>query len=364
MYDLIVIGGGPAGASAAITAARNGAKVLLLERGRFPRHKVCGEFISPESLALLGNLLDSSCVDLLGGAPRISKARIFLDGRILRAPIEPAAASVARFDLDGALWDSAERCGVDARQQVTAQNVNGSGPFVITTSIGEFEARVVVNAAGRWSNLRAPVATNSGDGEKWIGLKAHFAESSPSLSVDLYFFQGGYCGVQPVVSTAPASDGRVNACAMVRADVASTLPEVFLQHPALRERSAHWKPLTGPIGVAPLLFAGPQTYVGKMLLAGDAAGFVDPFVGDGISLALRSGALAADCLVPFFRGKVSLDCAVRHYSDQYQRQFAPIFRSSSKIRRMLLLPRGLRSPIVSLLANSPVVTRFLVRATR
>jgi menaquinone-9 beta-reductase len=363
MYDLIVIGGGPAGTGAAITAARNGTRVLMLERGGFPRHKVCGEFISSESLALLGALLDSSGAELLRRAPRISSTRIFLDDRILRAPIEPAAASVARFDLDRALWDSAKRCGVDARQQVTAQKVSGSGPFVVTTSIGDFETRAVMNAAGRWSNLRAPATMSSG-GKKWIGVKAHFAESSPPSSVDLYFFQGGYCGVQPVVSTTPDDHGRVNACAMVRADVASTLPDVFLQHPALRERSARWKPLTEPISVAPLFFGEPRTYVGGMLLAGDSAGFVDPFVGDGISLALRGGALAAECLVPFFAGKVSLDCAGRCYSEEYQRQFAPVFRSSSRIRRMLSLPRRLRSPVVSLLANTPGVIRLLVRATR
>src|SRR5271168_3152725 len=107
LYDLIVIGGGPAGTSAAITAARGGARVLLLERGRFPRHKVCGEFVSAESLDLLGRLLDSGSKSLLSDAVRIAHARIFLDGHMLRTVADPPAASIARLELDEALWNSA-----------------------------------------------------------------------------------------------------------------------------------------------------------------------------------------------------------------------------------------------------------------
>ena len=109
MFDLIVIGGGPAGTTAAIIAARGGARVLLLERGRFPRHKVCGEFVSAESLALLSVLLVSEHAALLGNAIRIPHARIFLDGRTLETPVAPPAASITRLDLDAALWESAEK---------------------------------------------------------------------------------------------------------------------------------------------------------------------------------------------------------------------------------------------------------------
>ena len=73
------------------------------------------------------------------------------------ASVDPPAASIARFDLDAALWHSAESAGVDARQQVTVQSVGGSGPFRIVTTGGEFEAGALVNASGRWSNLNLPL---------------------------------------------------------------------------------------------------------------------------------------------------------------------------------------------------------------
>src|ERR1700691_3871321 len=160
MYDLIVIGGGPAGTSTAILSAHHGARVLLLERGRFPRHKVCGEFVSAESLGLLADLLDQPNAFLLDDAIRIPQARMFLDGRVLQTPVEPAAASIARLDLDAALWKSAELRGVETHQQVTVQRVAGNGPFVVTSSLGEHESRAVVNATGRWSNLNPSARAN------------------------------------------------------------------------------------------------------------------------------------------------------------------------------------------------------------
>ncbi len=356
MFDLIVVGGGPAGTSAAITAARAGAQVLLLERGKFPRHKVCGEFVSAESLALLSSLLSSNHSRLLADAVRISRTRIFIDDAVLQSPISPAAASIARLDLDAGLWDSAMQAGVDCRQQVTVQSMSGTGGFRISCSSAEFEAKSVIDATGRWSNLRSSLKQN-GD-TKWLGVKAHFCEPAPPQSVDLYFFEGGYCGVQPL------GPDRVNACAMVQAARASSLEEVFELHPALRERSRAWKLATEPVTTSPLIFRVPEPVRGPVLLAGDAAAFVDPFVGDGISLALRSGALAGECSAKFARGECSLDTALEDYRRQYEARFGPVFRTSSKIRRMLVWPRLVRRASLFVLQKTPGITQYLVSKTR
>ena len=364
MYDLIVIGGGPAGTSAAITCARGGADVLLLERGRFPRHKVCGEFVSAESVELLRDLLASQHATLLSASIRISQSRIFLDGRTLHPPVDPVAASIARFDLDAALWDSAQNCGVDCRQQIPVQSVSGAAPFLVKTSVGDFETRALINASGRWSNL-TPAFPEADSKSKWIGLKGHLAEGLPPASVDLYFFDGGYCGVHPVdLGDGAERSGRVNACAMVRADVATTLPEVFVRYPQLRQRSRVWKALSDPVTTSPLIFHEPRPESDGILMVGDAAAFVDPFVGDGISLALRSGRMAGDSLIPFFAGTIPLPEAALNYRASYEQRLVPVFRASSKIRRMLSLPRTVRTPILRLLEKSPTITRYVVSKTR
>jgi len=248
--------------------------------------------------------------------------------------------------------------------ETTIESVTGSGPFTLRTEAEELHARAVINASGRWSNLTPAGPDPLPDQkEKWLGLKAHFSEPSPQPSVDLYFFEAGYCGVQPV-ELAGTREGRVNACAMVRSDIARSLPEVFAQNAELRARASKWQPLMEPVSTSPLIFREPEPVENGVLMVGDAAAFVDPFIGDGISLALRSGALAAECLVQFFKSEISLAEAATEYERAYRNRLLPVYRNSSQLRRLLRLPRLLRKSVGHLLETAPALSRLLVRMTR
>jgi flavin-dependent dehydrogenase len=363
-YDLVVIGAGPAGCAAAITAARDGAKVLLLERGRFPRQKVCGEFVSAESLSVLEELLTPGQRSIVSEAPQITKSRFFVDHTVLRLKVDPPAASIPRFELDRVLWESAKTAGVDARENSAVRSLKEETPFTVECDGQRFSGRALINAAGRWSFLTYPEVRARASGERWIGVKAHFQETRDSDSVDLYFFDGGYCGVQPVCSVTGSSEQIVNACAMVRADVVSTLEGVLASHPALKARSQAWKPLMDPVSTSPLVFHDPEPVRRNLVQVGDAATFVDPFIGDGISLALRSGVLAAECLKGFFSGEVSLEDAAASYSRTYLQKLSPVFRASSMVRKFLGFPSLIRNPVMSLLQYTPAITSQLVKLTR
>ena len=242
-----MIGGGPAGTSAAITAARFGARVVLFEAGEFPRQKVCGEFVSAESLDILRDLLrqTSEAEAVLRTAPVIEQTRLFLAGRVITARVTPPALSIPRYDLDSFLWQAAQQAGVEAPLELRGPGHSREmGRFVLQTAAGEVQARAVIVAAGRWSKFKA--STPLPDGPKWIGVKAHYREHIQPRSTDLYFFEHGYCGVQPV------ADDVVNACAMVRSDRATSLEEVFALHPALAERRRSWQAITEPVTTAPL----------------------------------------------------------------------------------------------------------------
>ena len=203
---------------------------------------------------------------------------MFLDSRQITIPVEPAASSIPRYELDAALLRAARSAGVDVREEIPVRDVRAGTN--VTTTIGEFTAKAVINASGRWSQL---TQRESPDTTKWIGLKAHFNEEPAPQSVDLYFFPGGYCGVQPI-------DGQgVNVCAMVQASAARSLEEVFALHPELQHRSRDWQQRFPTVTTSGLRFRNPRTEDRGMLLAGDAAAFIDPFAGDGISLALHGG---------------------------------------------------------------------------
>ena len=353
-YDLIVVGAGPAGTACAITASRSGANVLLLEKDKLPRHKVCGEFVSPESLRLLGSLVGKT---RFASSPKISSARIFDASKIICLPIEPAGLSIPRFDLDAALLQAARDSGVHVIERAPVNEVSSDELFRVRTTIASidqlYSARVVVNASGRWSQL----TQFPHDNEKWIGLKAHFREADPPDSVDLYFFDGGYCGVQTVGANA------INASVMVRADTARSLEEAFFKQPELRRRSRDWEPLFSPITTSPLYFRKPETRDGGMFLAGDAAGFIDPFAGDGISLALHSGELAVVSIAGFLQGKCTLEQALQQYHAHYSKRLAPAFRNAARVRRLLSAPSFVRSILLSIVGTKPFA-KALVRRTR
>ncbi|MGC2111734.1 MAG: NAD(P)/FAD-dependent oxidoreductase [Candidatus Korobacteraceae bacterium] len=356
-FDLAVVGGGPAGTSAAITAARLGATVVLLEARTFPRHKVCGEFVSAESLDVLAGLLRDmpSASSVFDEAPVIDRTRLLFRTRVIEAAVSPAALSIPRYILDARLWDATLASGADARMNCEVSAISGDGPFQLRTSAGDVPARALIVAAGRWSQFAADRSIPPGP--KWIGLKAHFHESQPTKSTDLYFFENGYCGVQPV-----AGD-MVNACAMVRSDRATSLAGVFELHPLLQQRASAWAATMQPVSTAPLIYGQPQPVRDNIVFAGDAAAFIDPFVGDGISLALRSGQAAAQCLCRFFSGEGTLPDAVGAYGREYSGQFAPLLSTASRMRSLMSLPMSAQTVVFELL-RFPGLIPFVIRKTR
>jgi len=273
---------------------------------------------------------------------------------MIEAPVSPAALSITRYDLDAQLWSAAQAAGIETRSNCEVAAVEGSGPFRLTTR-GNCSAKALIIAAGRWSQF-TPDRTVP-PGPRWIGMKGHFRELNPNPSTDLYFFENGYCGVQPVAKDV------INACAMVRSDRATSLPDVFGLHAKLAERAAGWSPVTQPVSTAPLIYRSPRPVRGNIMFAGDAAAFIDPFVGDGISIALRSGRLAAQCVCKFLAGQIELGGSVALYGDGYARQFSPLLSAASRVRSLLSLPVVARAAAFELL-RLPGVMPYVIRKTR
>jgi flavin-dependent dehydrogenase len=230
------------------------------------------------------------------------------------------------------------------------------GPLFEVIASGEsYLGTSVIAATGRWSKLRQPIAKKNA--KKLIGLKAHYREENPVLSTDLYFFSGGYCGVQPIDAQT------INVCSLVRADVATQLDDVLGQHPALAERARNWTLTMEPVSTAPLVYAEPEPERDGVLFAGDTAGFIDPFAGDGISLALRTGTAAAHAAMHVIAGRVSLEEAARAYRRRYEKQFLPAFRAAAHARRLIGCPQPLPRVALQFL-RVPWIARGVFARTR
>ena len=324
--DLAIVGCGPAGAVAAWTAARAGLRVEVFERSSFPRHRVCGEFVSAEVLPLLACIAPG----LVAAAPAITHARFLApSGRGARFPLPAPARGISRWALDAALAEAAAAAGARLHWRTPAPpDVLAAGGIV---------------AAGRdWRPAASP----------WIGVKAHLRGLAPSADVELYFFRGGYCGLAPV------ENGSVNACCLIHRRRAADLSRSRDFVPWLCDSAASpalYARLRGAVQAAPTAVTtrvriGPRaarTPAGA-LLAGDASGFVAPFTGDGLARAMLSGALAAELLVA---GRAAA------YPAALRRAAAPGFRAATALR---LLPGAAlaRLALPSLAARFTAATRW------
>ena len=262
---ILVMGGGLAGAAAAIAARRQGAAVTIVEKSRFPRHKVCGEFLSPRVLEIFESLGIAS--EFQAQSPAIMR-RVVLNfaGREKRFSLPCPAFGLSRYQLDDFLLSTARGLGAC----VVSERPSGS-----------FDRTIL--ATGRTQS--AP------KGNRLFGFKAHFSGSAND-AVELYFFGEGYVGVNPV------EGGLTNVCGLAPEstmrehgfDTDSLVDSV----PALRERLGPLRRQMDWLRVGPVIFANRFSEMPEPgeYRAGDALSFVDPFTGSGMLGALLSGRAA------------------------------------------------------------------------
>jgi len=310
-----VIGGSLAGSAAAGALARGGARVVVLERARFPRPKICGEFLSHEARPVLERL--GALDDVLAAGPEtITRfAVVRPSGRRLEAGLPAPVLSLSRACLDGAVARAAERLGAQRREGVTVTGVEGDleRGFRLETTGGGLTARAVVGAWGRYTALdgqlgrpfyRRPASL--------FGFQKHLQGAAEGLRgrAVLHLFRGGYLGLSLV------EGGAVNLAALASPEVAKEahhdvdrlLARLTAESAALRADLEGLTPLPGPVLVSePVHLGRREPLAGDILLAGDAAGVIDPYTGTGMALALLTGEAAASALLEYLCGRLNIN---------------------------------------------------------
>ena len=366
--EVAVVGGGLSGCSAAISLARAGVDVALFEAGRLPRHRVCGEFLSPESRATLKRL---GAAELMAqsGARSVQGARfccgaLHADFDLGNAP----GLALSRFSLDPLLWQVAESAGVGGFLEAKVRDFHSENDeFHFEANGQSWSAQTVIYAAGRAAAPRPP----SDKTPRFCGLKAHFADVDlESGVVEMHLFRGGYCGLVRVEGQA------TNACLMVDTrHFPKTSPDEFwaqllTQIPALRarfERAMRVAPWSATAAVSfdqfrPTDSVNDDTGPNGVLYAGDAAGYIHPLTGDGMAMALRAGELAATVARLQVRGLNAAEAA-RLYDAAWRREFAPRLRLAARLHPLALRPHWAK-PLTPLVQRLPALKAAWTRGTR
>jgi len=310
-WDVVIAGAGPAGSIAATILARAGARVLLVDRARFPRDKLCGDSLNPGTLAQLRRLHLSSSIEThsvpIDGMLVTGPRGVHIEGRY---PASVRGCIAMRRDLDYWLLGEALGAGAQFEEQVTVrrarleQGARGAssprvtGLMVASSQSGEraIPSRVTIAADGRRSAVafELGLARHPTWPRRWA-VGAYFGGVSGMSSLgEMHIRAGAYLGI------APLAYGLTNACLVTSGSTLGRMrsPErarraMIDRDPPLGERFASARLVARPAVLGPLAVDVQGCGMSGLLLAGDAAGFVDPMTGDGLRFAVRGAELAA-----------------------------------------------------------------------
>jgi flavin-dependent dehydrogenase len=388
-YDVIIAGGGPAGASAAIHLTTGGARVLLVEQKSFPRPKLCGEFISPECaphfvrLGVADRMLAANPAKLTetvfysrkGKSVRVPSAwfgasgvalglsRAEMDERLLRRAGDAGARIMEDTQVADLLFD--EDCD---KTRVTGLIVKKDGSEV------SYRAPLTIDATGRTRSLARRVRQSPNKVKpqraQLVAFKTHLenAHVTPG-ACEIYFYRGGYGGLSSI------ENGLSNLCFIASArdvrecgaDAERLVREVVCQNRRAAQTLEQARTLTPWLAVTLDGFGRHSVTPAQGLVAiGDAASFIDPFTGSGMLMALESGELAAKIIgdrIDTIRCGTGLKELERAYASAYQTRFHSRLRLCSLIRRAAFAPH-LAQLAISVFGSSDRLRQRVSRATR
>lgn len=349
--DVVVAGGGPAGALAALVLARAGHRVRVFERARFPRAKLCGDTLNPGALARLGTHLDLAPLRAMGlplaGMRLSGPGGATVEGRY---PSGRTGLAITRAQLDAWLLDAAANAGVRVEEgaRVDAPIVADGQVRGVVVDGRPHHARVVIAADGRGSRLAQACALvrTPASPRRWaLGAYATDVAGTDPAFGEMHVRAGRYLGLAPVAG------GATNVCLVVgRADAAAAVRDPWaairalaLADPLLASRLAGARPIDRPVVLGPMALDATAAGAPGLLLAGDAAGFIDPMTGDGLRLAIDGGALAAEVARAVLEGTLTAAAAPEALARARRRAFATKWRFNRGLRRLVDTPSAVRA---------------------
>jgi len=390
---ITIVGAGPSGASLAIRLAKENFDVCLIERERFPRQKLCGEFISPECLRHFESLGVFEEM-LSAGGERITKT-VFYEpgGKSVSVPSKwfggnvQIALSLSRAEMDFLLLEKAKQAGAEVLEESNVVGLLHENEEIrgvkIRTKDGnskEILADLLIDATGRANVLGNYAKKFKVQSSKFkveriqnpkskiqnrlVGFKTHLENAAPEKGVcEIYFFRGGYGGLSFV------ENNLANHCFLIRADIVKEfsgdaekiVEKVVFQNKRAFETIKNATPVFDWLAVSVDGFGTKSLNPAKNLFTvGDAAAFIDPFTGSGMLMAFESAEILTNIIV---ENILDSEKIAESYKILHREKFQKRLRVCSLLRHAAFAP-ALANFAISALGLSGAARRVLARATR
>jgi menaquinone-9 beta-reductase len=352
MFDVAIVGGGPAGSSCAAFCAAAGLRAAVLEREKFPREKVCGDCLNPACWPILRRLELAERVRSLPYGKLDHVEFIGIGGRCVTVDLpvgDDAEIAVKRSRLDQLLLDRARELGATVFEAVTVTALSSPDPrtdhWEISAGEQTFRARTLVAADGRNSTVARLCGLRPRSAKERVALQTRWPlPRNFGDRVVLEFRPEGYSG------QAPVGDGELNICLVsVPAKIAPLRAWAEARFQIAPDHS--WRTIT-PLTREPISPGQPGLF-----LVGDAARVVEPFTGEGIYYALASGELAAKAIILQRNGGNTEDVAVAYSAAHAQLYHGRLW--INRLARAAVLSPRLASAFLSMARFQPALLRFL-----
>jgi flavin-dependent dehydrogenase len=369
-YDVIIAGGGLAGLSIAIQFAAGGRKTLLLEKNKYPFHRVCGEYVSMESwdfLERIGFPFESLSL------PRITELKVSsVKGNTLVHPLNPGGFGISRYLFDATLAGIARKNGAVVLEEMRVDDTKRIGEeFEVVAGKTLFRTKLLIGAHGKRSNIdkklnRSFISNAAPASNNWIGVKYHIRASLPSNRIELHNFDGGYCGISKIESD------QYCLCYLTKAsnirkyngNIKVMETELLSANPFLKEYFSSRENFIfdTPETIAQVSFENKTVVENGILIAGDAAGMIAPLCGNGMSMALHSSKILFQVAEKFLSGKISRIQMEKEYSHKWRSAFSARLKAG-RFFQPLLVKSFLSIQSIALLKHTPAVMSKIIGLT-
>ena len=368
-YDAAIIGGGLAGLCLSIQLAREGHRVILFEKEKYPFHKVCGEYISFECW----NFLEEIGVPLSDWhLPHINNLLVSSpSGKTIKRRLPLGGFGISRYKLDAFLAGLARNAGVEIREETKVDNVWFSDAhFHVQYGTTMCRAKQACGTFGKRSNIdiklrRDYIQKKPGKFNNYIAVKYHIKTDFPSDLIALHNFENGYCGLSQV------EDEKYCLCYLTTAQNLHQCDNSITQlEQNILRRNPYLDKIFGestflfpsPVTIAQISFDKKTQLEHHMLMTGDAAGMIAPLCGNGMSMAMHGSKIAFQQIHLFLQGKIN-----RHEMETaYQTNWNNTFQKRLQTGRMVqgLFGRGwVTNYFIQALQPFPFIVDRLIKQT-